>query len=366
MLMRVFNASRSLWLLIALLVPLSSCANSPLGQSLQDSLAADPRLSQANSPSPGGSPTPTTPSTPTASPSIAPSPQTSSVDRIPSFSESTSVGASGNSAGQTDVAVSTPSSPAIEVQPITFTDFNTTPAPLKPYISDLAKLGILTPAANPKPGATSQPLLKPNQNITRREFARWLVNSNNLLNRDRAPYQVRPAVETAEPAFKDISRKDPDFAIIQGLAEAGIIPSRLSGDGNTNATFRPNEPLTRETLLQWKVPMDVRQSLPNANIENVKQTWGFQDASKINGAALKAVLADYQNGDQANIRRAFGYTTLFQPKKPVTRAEAAASLWYFGYQGEGRSAQQALQPPSSPETATEPSPQTSPTEPSAP
>jgi hypothetical protein len=52
-------------------------------------------------------------------------------------------------------------------------------------------------------------------------------------------------------------------------------------------------------------------------------------------------LADFQNSEQANIRRVFGYTTLFQPKKPVTRAEAAAALWYFGSQGEGLSAKEA-------------------------
>jgi hypothetical protein len=58
---------------------------------------------------------------------------------------------------------------------------------------------------------------------------------------------------------------------------------------------------------------------------------------------LRAVLADFQNGELANIRRVFGYTTLFQPKKPVTRAEAAAAVWYFGAEGEGVSAQDALQ-----------------------
>jgi len=39
----------------------------------------------------------------------------------------------------------------------------------------------------------------------------------------------------------------------------------------------------------------------------------------------------------------FGYTTLFQPKKPVTRAEAAASLWYFGFQGDGITAKEILE-----------------------
>jgi hypothetical protein len=87
--------------------------------------------------------------------------------------------------------------------------------------------------------------------------------------------------------------------------------------------------------------LDTRQILPATNIEAVKDKWGFQDASKIDSQASRAILADFNNGDLANIRRVFGFTTLFQPKKAVTRAEAAASLWYFGVQGEGLSAEDA-------------------------
>ncbi|MCA1995168.1 MAG: S-layer homology domain-containing protein, partial [Coleofasciculus sp. S288] len=64
-------------------------------------------------------------------------------------------------------------------------------------------------------------------------------------------------------------------------------------------------------------------------------------------------------GEQSNIRRVFGYTTLFQPKKSVTRAEAASTLWYFGSQGEGLSAREALQlknQPSQPSATSESSP----------
>jgi hypothetical protein len=95
--------------------------------------------------------------------------------------------------------------------------------------------------------------------------------------------------------------------------------------------------------LLWKIPLDTRQPLPKASIEAIKETWGFQDAAKIDPQAAKAVLADFQTGEQANIKRAFGFTTLFQPKKTVTYAEAAATIWYFGTQGEGRSAKEALQ-----------------------
>jgi hypothetical protein len=153
--------------------------------------------------------------------------------------------------------------------------------------------------------------------------------------------QIRLASSSTQPAFRDILAKDPNFPFIQGLAEAGLIPSVLSGDA-TAVLFRPDAPLTREQLLLWKVPLDTRQALPAANLEAVKQTWGFQDAGSIEPKVLRAVLADFQNAEQSNIRRVFGYTTLFQPKKPVTRAEASAALSYFGTQGEGMSATEAL------------------------
>ncbi len=223
------------------------------------------------------------------------------------------------------------------------TDLNKAPAQLRQYLEDLATLGVLTPpaAAKSKESATGTQF-EPNKSITRRQFARWLFDANNKIYASQPARQIRPGLETAPPAFTDVPVKDPDFAVIQGLAEAGIIPSPLAGD-STTVQFRPNAPLTRETLALWKVPLDTRKSLPAASIDAVQQTWGFQDAAKIDPKALRAVLADYQNGDLANIRRCFGYTALLQPKKPVTRAEAAAALWYFGFQGEGISAKDALQ-----------------------
>lgn len=197
---------------------------------------------------------------------------------------------------------------------------------LAQYIQDLAALGVFE-------GDVTQDF-RPNQAVQRGEFARWLVEANNAIYADNPGKQIRLIPDASQPAFSDVPPTHPDFAVIQGLAEAGIIPSRLSGD--TAATqFRPDAPLTRETLLLWKVPLDIRQGLPNASINTIQDTWGFQDTTKIDPKVLRSLLADYQNADQANIKRAFGFTQLFQPKKPVTRAEAAAALWYFGYQGEG-------------------------------
>ena len=215
-----------------------------------------------------------------------------------------------------------------------FTDIQKAPPEWRSHIQDLATLGVLS--IEPK---TNEFL--PDKIITRREYARWLVAANNAMYANNPAKQIRLASSSTQPAFRDILTKDPDFPVIQGLAEAGLIPSALSGDA-TAVLFRPDAPLTREQLILWKVPLDTRQALPAANLEAVKQTWGFQDAGSIEPKALKAVLADFQNAEQSNIRRVFGYTTLFQPKKPVTRAEASSALWYFGTQGEGISATEAL------------------------
>lgn len=238
------------------------------------------------------------------------------------------------------------------------TDLNKVPPQLRQYITDLVALGVLpldqTGSKSNQADVITQ--FEPAKTISRREFARWLVAANNQIHANLPSQQIREASPDAQPAFQDVLRTDPDFPVIQGLAEAGLIPSRLSGDA-TAVLFRPDAPLTREQLILWKVPLDTRQALPNASVEAVRESWGFQDVARIEPRALRAALADFQNGEQSNIRRVFGYTTLFQPKKPVTRAEAAAALWYFGNASEGISAQEALKLKEQP---TQPSPTSSP------
>lgn len=198
------------------------------------------------------------------------------------------------------------------------------------YLADLTQLGILNSADNNK-----------NKIVTRREYARWLVAAYNRLHSTKPTQQIRLATTNAKPAFQDVPTNHPDFPSIQGLAEAGLIPSPLSGDA-TAVLFRPDTPLTREQLILWKVPLDTRQALPTASLDALKQTWGFQDVGKIDPKAMRAILADFQSGDRSNIRRVFGYTTLFQPKKTVTLNEVATTLWYFGSDAEGVSAEEAL------------------------
>ncbi|AVH62807.1 S-layer homology domain-containing protein [Nostoc sp. 'Peltigera membranacea cyanobiont' N6] len=248
-----------------------------------------------------------------------------------------------NLAAQPPNPANNPTTPKTTAESQEFNDLNKVPQEWRQHIQDLGKLGVLStePNDNKSNSTTTNNQFEPSKIVTHREYARWLIAANNALYTSNPAKQIRLASESTQSVFSDVTAKDPDFPAIQGLAEAGLIPSPLSGD-STVVLFRPDAPLTREQLLLWKLPLDTRQALPSANLDTVKQTWGFQDAARIDPKALRSVLADYQNGEQANIRRVFGYTTLFQPKKPVTRAEAAMTLWYFGSQGEGVSATEAL------------------------
>jgi S-layer homology domain len=210
-----------------------------------------------------------------------------------------------------------------------FSDPNTVPSSLKPYVKDVAGLNVLTNLGGP-----------PNQAIKRAMFARWLVEMNNRIYRDRPTRQIRLAT-ASKPAFADVPATHPAFPYVQGLAEAGYLPSPLSGD-STQTRFNPDAVLNRETLLLWKVPIDRQQILPTVSSERVKQLWGFKDVNRITPIALSAVAADHQNGDLSNLRRVLGSTLLLQPQKPVTYAEAAATLWFIGIEGDSLSAKDLL------------------------
>lgn len=229
-----------------------------------------------------------------------------------------------------------------------YIDIEKAPEETQPYLVDLIELELLegrasTKSADGKTQAAPADQFRPNQAVTRREYARWLLATNNRFYTDQRSRKIRAGVNSSSPVFKDVATSDPDFGAIQGLAEAGIIPSPLTGS-STELTFRPDAPLTRKDLLLWKVPLDTRSPLPQATAAAVAEAWGFQDAAKIPARPLQAVLADYQNGDLSNIRRAFSYTTLFQPDKAATRAEAAAVLWRYGNSTEGITAEELRNP----------------------
>ncbi|MGD1937869.1 MAG: hypothetical protein ACFCA4_09990 [Cyanophyceae cyanobacterium] len=278
----------------SLLGALGAIALTGCTESLENSLAADSSLStpQPTEDAPQPSPSPKDQSSPEPTPASSTAKVSPSPDSSPE------------------------ESPTPQLSPA--------PAALQPYLDDWEAVDVLD-------------ITDPNQPVTRRTLARWLFAANNALYSDRPAQQIRPAQANAEAIFQDINDADPDFAAIQGLAEAGIIPSSLTGSTGT-VKFNPDGIATRETLLRWKVPLDFRATLSPATVDAVAKAWGFQDVNKIDPNILKFILADYENGDLSNIRRTLGFTTLLQPKKSVTQGEAAAALWHFGLDGQGKSA----------------------------
>ncbi|CAK9318262.1 unnamed protein product [Citrullus colocynthis] len=177
--------------------------------------------------------------------------------------------------------------------------------------------------------------VEPSDLCTRREYARWLVSASSALSRNTTS-KVYPAMyieNVTELAFDDITPQDPDFASIQGLAEAGLISSKLSRHDICSSLdedqgplyFSPESPLSRQDLVSWKMALEKRQ-LPEADRKMLHQVSGFIDTDKIHPDACPALVADLSVGEQGIVALAFGYTRLFQPDKPVTKAQAAIAL----------------------------------------
>uniref|UniRef100_A0A0E0KLY6 SLH domain-containing protein n=1 Tax=Oryza punctata TaxID=4537 RepID=A0A0E0KLY6_ORYPU len=170
---------------------------------------------------------------------------------------------------------------------------------------------------------------------TRREYARWLVVASNCLSRNTSS-KVYPAMyieNVTELAFDDITPEDFDFPFIQGLAEAGLISSKLSRSDmnvpqdvdNLHNLFSPECPVSRQDLVSWKMALDKRQ-LPEVDKISMYKASGYMDVDKINAAAWPFLVADLHAGDQSITALAFGFTRLFQPDKPVTKGQAALAL----------------------------------------
>ncbi|KAJ8510792.1 hypothetical protein OPV22_001226 [Ensete ventricosum] len=177
--------------------------------------------------------------------------------------------------------------------------------------------------------------VQPGDICTRREYARWLVTASSNLSR-KTVSKIYPAMyieNVTELAFDDVTSEDPDFPCIQGLAEAGLISSKLSrtdlghivSDQQDYILFSPESPVSRQDLISWKMATERRQ-LPEVDINGIYQCCGYIDVHKINPDAWPALVADLSSGGQSITALAFGCTRLFQPDKPITKAQAAIAL----------------------------------------
>ncbi|XP_009613456.1 uncharacterized protein [Nicotiana tomentosiformis] len=178
--------------------------------------------------------------------------------------------------------------------------------------------------------------VKADELCTRREYARWFVNANTQLERWRK-HRIVPSVVlsgSTVTAFDDVSVEDPDFAAIQSLAEAGIIPSKLldrefastpNVSEDQGICFFPNRFLSRQDLISWKVKIEY-EVMPGIDKEISRKNIGFLDVRDINSEALVVLFVDLRAGERSILRRVFGQAKRFQPNKPSTKAQAAVSL----------------------------------------
>jgi hypothetical protein len=160
--------------------------------------------------------------------------------------------------------------------------------------------------------------------MTRGEFVAWLVKTYNKLHRNAI---IIPT--TTISSFPDVSPDHLHFSYIQAGYEARFVTG--FGDG----TFRPDDVLTREQMITLKTMLDTtsmaKDNRPPAQLKNaMNRTRGYRDADEIADEFIGYLIFDDGNAAGGrNFQRVYGRTTLYQPQKPVTRAEAAILLSKF-------------------------------------
>ncbi|KAK8265710.1 hypothetical protein V6Z12_D12G195700 [Gossypium hirsutum] len=175
--------------------------------------------------------------------------------------------------------------------------------------------------------------LRADELCTRREYARWLVRTSSLLERNPR-HRIVPCVALSgseTSAFDDIGANDPDFESIQALAEAGIIPSKLSGrntasDGSKGEiNFFPDRFISREDLINWKAL--VEYDFEPGVIEQISRTKAdFMDLKEISPDSSPGLFIDMLAGEKSILRKVFGQIKRFQSDKPSTKAQVAVAL----------------------------------------
>ncbi|OIW16668.1 hypothetical protein TanjilG_28725 [Lupinus angustifolius] len=171
-----------------------------------------------------------------------------------------------------------------------------------------------------------------NELCTRREYARWVVKLSSSLERNPR-HMIAPIVSPSDSivtAFDDITGEDPDFRFIQALAEAGVLPSKLSWKDSSNSSeydqvnvnFFPHRFISRQDLVDWRAQLEYDFFSGVIDQISIKKA-GYMDVKEI---ISPAVYADMSEGDRSILRNVFGQSKRFQPNKPSTKAQAAVAL----------------------------------------
>jgi hypothetical protein len=221
-------------------------------------------------------------------------------------------------------------------------------------IDDLARLDVFE---------TSSGAFNPGGTITRADYVRWLVKANNAIWAGDPSRQIRPSSD-GKSAYPDVATSHQDFAYIQGMYDSGFAV------GFPDKTFKPDMPLTHEQMIAIKESVD-RGGVDKYYVDFWDSTMpNWKDRLQINkqfrGAIAEDAHADRTATAQGqptyvidNVGRSFGAIAMFRPQHPVTRAEAALSIWKIGAHTDKRGANEA--PRSAAEALAPPTPAATPT-----
>lgn len=165
-------------------------------------------------------------------------------------------------------------------------------------VNALAAAGILN--------GRSDDSFDPASYVTRAEFAKMIC----------VAMAIPEAANTTLPTFTDVTEDDWFFGWVEAAAAKGIV------NGVTENTFAPNDLVTREQMASMLyraiVSMNYAQMLPSGTATS------FADYASIADYA-KAAVVELNKAGVIN-----GVTdTMFAPKAPATRAQAAAMIYQY-------------------------------------
>ncbi|KAL6006879.1 hypothetical protein ACLOJK_032375 [Asimina triloba] len=151
---------------------------------------------------------------------------------------------------------------------------------------------------------------------TRREYARWIVKLNSLLER----YLLNMVLNSCF------------ILLLKALAEAGTVPSKLSANefdpnrfkDQPKVEFLPESFLSRMDLVDWRAQLEYKL-MPGMDEKMLMKKVAFMDVNYVAPNASPALL-DLIGGEESICRKVFGNTRRLQPQKPATVAQAAVSL----------------------------------------
>lgn len=150
-------------------------------------------------------------------------------------------------------------------------------------------------------------IYKPDNSVTRAEFAALVVRTLELQPVQKAEFSV---ANVAEPLFKDVKPGDWYFAAVDAAVKAGIV------GGYPDNTFLPNNEITRQEMAAM-----IMRALSSRSVYTMPAPLDFKDADQINpifkDAIQRLVFLGVMSG---NPDQTFG------PKTNTTRGQTAAVL----------------------------------------